>query len=243
MVNYNINTKNFEGPLDLLLHLIQENEVDIYDIPMVNITKQYMEYIYSWQDMNLEIATEFIIMAAQLLEIKSKMLLPAQENDLEEEIDPREELAHRLFEYKIFKEVSMYIEKNQEAYLHTFTKDPMYIQTLFVEPESMDISMQELSNIMRRFIAEKKLLSDKLTNYENLKKDMVAVSDKIREIKDALVDNSMLSFNELLKTQKNIHHCISLFLAVLEMMKQNAVTLQQDKNFEDIIIVSLIGEY
>jgi segregation and condensation protein A len=243
MDNYNINTKAFEGPLDLLLHLIQKNEVDISNIPIVSITQQYMEYIYSWKDMNLEIATEFILMAAQLLEIKSKMLLPVQENDSDEEIDPREELAQKLFEYKIFKEISAYIAQGQEAYLHTFTKDPMYLQTLVIEPGNMDIDIDSLAKIMRRFIVEKKLLSDKLTNYENLKQDKITIIDKIKEIRDALIDNSMLSFNELLKTQKNIHHCITLFLAVLELTKQNVVTLEQAGNFEDIIIVSLIGEY
>jgi segregation and condensation protein A len=243
MNSYNINTKNFEGPLDLLLHLIQKDEIDIYDIPIESITQQYMDYIYNWQDMNLEIATEFILMAAQLLEIKSKMLLPAPENESEEENDPREELAQKLLEYKIFKEISTYIAKGQESYLHTFTKDPMYLQALIIEPESMDISTDDLSKIMKRFIAERMLASDKLTNYENMQKDKVTIVEKIKEVRNALIDNSMISFNELLKTQDNIYHSITLFLAVLELMKQNIVTLEQAGNFEDIIIVSLIGEY
>ncbi len=241
MEKYNINTKTFEGPLDLLLFLIQKNEVDIYDIPIVEITRQYMDYIYARQSMDLNVATEFLIMAAQLLEIKSKMLLPVEAEEQEEE-DPREELAKRLYEYKIFKEISAYLAKGQESYFHTFIKDPMYVKTIFVEPENIDIDLDILSNIMKRYLAESKILADRLENYEKLQTEKVTVYEKISEIKTALANGGNLSFLKMLSQQKNMTHGITLFLAVLEMMKQNLVNLKQEKNFDDIIIGINSGE-
>ncbi len=216
MDKYNINTKNFEGPLDLLLFLIQKNEVDIYDIPIVEITRQYMNYIYARQSMDLNVATEFLIMAAQLLEIKSKMLLPVDTDEQEEEGDPREELAKRLYEYKIFKEISSYFAQGQESYFHTFTKDPMYVKTIFVEPENIDIDLEILSNIMKRYIAESKILADRLDNYERFQSEKVTVYEKISEIKTALAKSGTLSFLKMLSEQKNVTHGITLFLAMLK---------------------------
>lgn len=241
MDKYSINTKNFEGPLDLLLFLIAKNEVDIYDIPIVEITRQYMDYIYARQSMDLNVATEFLIMAAQLLEIKSKMLLPVDTEEQEEE-DPREELAKRLYEYKIFKEISSYLAKGQESYFHTFIKDPMYVKTIFVEPENIDIDLDILSNIMKRYMAESKILADRLENYEKLQTEKVTVYEKISEIKTALANGGNLSFLKMLSQQKNMTHGITLFLAVLEMMKQNLINLKQEKNFDDIIIGINSGE-
>lgn len=241
MDKYSINTKNFEGPLDLLLFLIAKNEVDIYDIPIVEITRQYMDYIYARQSMDLNVATEFLIMAAQLLEIKSKMLLPVDAEEQEEE-DPREELAKRLHEYKIFKEISSYLAKGQESYFHTFIKDPMYVKTIFVEPENIDIDLDILSNIMKRYMAESKILADRLENYEKLQSEKVTVYEKISEIKTALANGGNLSFLKMLSQQKNMTHGITLFLAVLEMMKQNIISLKQEKNFDDIIIGINSGE-
>ncbi|MEL7570502.1 MAG: segregation/condensation protein A [Eubacteriaceae bacterium] len=241
MDKYSINTKNFEGPLDLLLFLINKNEVDIYDIPIVEITRQYMDYIYARQSMDLNVATEFIIMAAQLLEIKSKMLLPVDAEEQEEE-DPREELAKRLYEYKIFKEISSYLAKGQESYFHTFIKDPMYVKTIFVEPENIDIDLDILSSIMKRYLAESKILADRLENYEKLQSEKVTVYEKISEIKTALAYSGNLSFLKILSQQKNITHGITLFLAMLEMMKQNLINLKQEKNFDDIIIGINSGE-
>lgn len=242
MDKYSINTKNFEGPLDLLLFLITKNEVDIYDIPIVEITKQYMDYIYARQSMDLNVATEFLIMAAQLLEIKSKMLLPAETDEQEEEADPREELAKRLYEYKIFKEISSYLAKGQESYFHTFIKDPMYVKTIFVEPESIDIDLDILSNIMKRYLAESKILSDRLDNYEKFQTEKVTIYEKISELKTALATSGNLSFLKMLSQQKNMTHGITLFLAMLELMKQNLINLKQEKNFEDIIIGINSGE-
>ncbi len=242
MDKYSINTKNFEGPLDLLLFLIQKNEVDIYDIPIVEITRQYMDYIYARQNMDLNIATEFLIMAAQLLEIKSKMLLPVEADEQEEEADPREELAKRLYEYKIFKEISSYLAQGQESYFHKFTKDPMYVKTIYVEPQNIDIDIEILSNIMKRYIAESKILADRLENYERLQSEKVTVYEKISEIKTELAKSGKLSFMKMLSEQKNITHGITLFLAMLEMMKQNLINLEQEKNFEDIIIGANSGE-
>lgn len=233
--------ETFDGPLDLLLHLIQKDQMSIADIPIERITKQYLEYIYSWQRMNIDVAVEFIVMASQLLEIKSRMLLPPGEEE-EESLDPRAQLALSLYEYKLFKDISLYFANRQENYMRIVTKEPIYIEKSVTVSEEEDIDGNMLSALMRKYIAEHHSLNEKMKAYSTLERDGVTVDDKIFEIKSALIHEDMISFNKLLKKQKNLLHVLSLFLAALELMKQNIVVLKQERNFQDILLISLIGE-
>lgn len=242
MKEYTVQVESFEGPLDLLLHLIQKDQLSIGDIPIEAVTKQYMEYIYAWQRMNIDVAVEFIVMASHLLEIKSRMLLPADEEEGQDGLDPRTQLALSLYEYKLFKDISLYFADRQENYMRIVTKEPLYIEKSVTMPEEDDIDSSLLSALMRKYIAEHRSLSEKMEAYSTLERDGVSVDDKIFELKTALIKESVVSFNKLLGAQKNLLHVLSLFLAALELMKQNVVTLKQEHNFQDILVISLIGE-
>ena len=130
MNSYEVSLEKFEGPLDLLIHLIQKNKIDIYDIPIAEITNQYLAHIEKWRELDMEVASEFVVMASKLLEIKSRMLLPRAKDEEEDEEDLKEKLVRQLIEYKIFKNISTYLEERECAELHAVYKDPEYIPTL-----------------------------------------------------------------------------------------------------------------
>ncbi len=144
----NIKLQNFEGPFDLLFHLIEKNEVDIYDIPIADITNQYLEYIYEMESLDLEVASEFIVMAATLLQIKSKMLLPKQKRDLDElaadDEDPRAELVEKLIEYKKYKEVSNVLQKREDVYSKLFYKDAEIIDDIEEKEIFLNITLDDI---------------------------------------------------------------------------------------------------
>ena len=152
MKNNILHLSSFEGPLDLLLHLISKNEIDIYDIPIVEITKQYLDYIYNLNDLDMEVASEFVVMASTLLEIKSKMLLPVEVDENEEEIDPREDLVARLIEYKAFKELTKELKESEKIYNSTVTKDPEYYSEIKEEYVVEDIDLTLLSKALRSIL-------------------------------------------------------------------------------------------
>ena len=149
MKNSILHLSSFEGPLDLPLHLSSKNEIDIYDIPIVEITKQYLDYIYNLNDLDMEVASEFVVMASTLLEIKSKMLLPVEVDENEEEIDPREDLVARLIEYKAFKELTKELKESEKIYNSTVTKDPEYYSEIKEEYVVEDIDLTLLSKALR----------------------------------------------------------------------------------------------
>ncbi len=201
-----------------------------------------MDYIYTWQRMNIDVAVEFIVMASQLLEIKSRMLLPPPEEEEQELLDPRAQLALSLYEYKMFKDISVYFANRQENYMRIVTKEPIYFEKSAVQLEEEDIDGNLLSALMRKYIAEHRSLNEKMEAYSTLERDSVTVDDKIFEIKNALIKENIIRFSQLLDKQKNLLHVLSLFLAALELMKQNVVMLRQEHNFQDILVISLIGE-
>ena len=153
----------FEGPLDLLLNLIAKNEIDIYDIPIAEITNQYLSYIYMLNEFNIELASEFIVMASHLIEIKSKMMLPPDESDIEDSVDPREELMNRLIEYKVFKQISTYIKDHEDAYSRMIAKEPQYYPEMKTDFTDWDISAQLLSNTMRALMVKHKIQLEDFT--------------------------------------------------------------------------------
>ncbi|MBS6342073.1 MAG: segregation/condensation protein A, partial [Eubacterium limosum] len=135
MNSYEVSLEKFEGPLDLLIHLIQKNKIDIYDIPIAEITNQYLAPIEKWRELDMEVASEFVVMASKLLEIKSRMLLPRAKDEEEDEEDLKEKLVRQLIEYKIFKNISSYLEERECAELHAVYKDPEYIPAINQDAE------------------------------------------------------------------------------------------------------------
>lgn len=226
----------FEGPLDLLLSLISKNEINIYDIPITVITNQYMQYIYVMNELNIELASEFIVMAAHLIEIKSKMLLPVEEDDETVEIDPREELVRRLIEYKIFKQISEYIKLHETSYAKIISKDPEYFPQLKNDYSALEINAQMLAAAMRTLLTKHKIRIDEMPSSYTIESESVSVNDKIIEISRLLSINDSLNFFALFEDNYSKGHIVAAFLAILELMKRNLVILKQNGVYEDIII-------
>ncbi len=225
----------FEGPLDLLLHLIKENKMDIMNIEIEHITEQYISYLNEQEKMNLEIASEYLVMASELIEIKSKLLLPNQrtENEEEEEIDPREELVNRLLEYQAYKEITKVLKEKEELRKEIYTKSPENVKNYVDESArlSSDITLDDLVEAFKKYLERKKEskpLKTKVTTNE------ISVSSRRLEIKSILKNKPKVSFFELFPVL-NKEYVVVTFLAILEMAKNKELKITQDKNFDDII--------
>lgn len=231
-VEFKIN--DFEGPLDLLLHLIKESKMDIMNIEIESITKQYMDYLDLQEKMNLEIASEYLVLAAELLEIKSKTLLPRQNTEEEEEEeDPREELINRLLEYQAYKEITKVLHEKESLRREIYTKSPENIKNYIDEDASInvDVSLGDLVDAFKRYLERKKdnkPLKTKVTVNE------ISVSSRRHDIKSLLKSKKKVSFFELFPVLSK-EYVVATFLAVLEMAKSGELTIIQDKAFDDII--------
>lgn len=227
--------ESFEGPLDLLLTLIKKNKVSIWDIPIVEITDQYLEAIAGIEKTMLDNTGEFIILASQLLYIKSKMLLPKDEEDDEE--DPREELAQRLYEYKKFKEASQQMRKSEFSSKYMVFRDEEDIK--FPVPEyNINHELSDLidafGNIFQRRIRKAK--PEKRAFYGIVGREKVSVDDMVIKIKDRLKVNGKVDFSSLFGENDSRPEMIATFLAVLEMVKLNQIRADYDDDKQEFII-------
>ena len=227
--------ESFEGPLDLLLTLIKKNKVSIWDIPIVEITDQYLEAIAGIEKTMLDNTGEFIILASQLLYIKSKMLLPKDEEDDEE--DPREELAQRLYEYKKFKEASQQMRKSEFSSKYMVFRDEEDIK--FPVPEyNINHELSDLidafGNIFQRRIRKAK--PEKRAFYGIVGREKVSVDDMVIKIKDRLKVNGKVDFSSLFDENDSRPEMIATFLAVLEMVKLNQIRADYDDDKQEFII-------
>ena len=232
-VEFKIN--EFEGPLDLLLHLIKESKMDIMNIEIEEITKQYMSYLESQEKMNLEIASEYLVLASELIEIKSKLLLPNIKNDSndEEEVDPREELVNRLLEYQAYKEITKVLQEKEELRREIYTKSPENIKNYVSEVTEItsDVTLDDLVEAFKKYLERKKdnkPLNTKITVKE------ITVSSRRYEIKKLLRAKGRVSFEELFPVVSR-EYVVATFLAILEMAKSNELTITQNDTFDDII--------
>ena len=238
-MNVEFKINDFEGPLDLLLHLIKESKMDIMNIEIESITKQYMDYLDLQEKMNLEVASEYLILAAELLEIKSKMLLPRQViEDEEEEEDPREELVNRLLEYQAYKEITKVLQEKESLRREIYTKSPENIKNYMDEQTeiTVDVSLDDLVDAFKKYLARKKdakPLKTKVTVNE------ISVSSRRHDIKRLLKGKKRVSFFELFPVLTK-EYVVATFLAVLEMAKSGELTLKQDKAFDDIICEEVV---
>ena len=240
-MNVEFKLNEFEGPLDLLLHLIKESKMDIMNIEIESITKQYMDYLALQEKMNLEIASEYLVLASELLEIKSKMLLPngKNEEDEEEEIDPREELVNRLLEYQAYKEITKVLQEKESLRREIYTKSPENIKNYIDEVKeiNVDVSLDDLVLAFKNYLARKKdnkPLKTKVTVNE------ISVSSRRYDIKRLLKNKKRVSFFELFPVLTK-EYVVATFLAVLEMAKSGELTIIQDKAFDDIICEEVHG--
>lgn len=232
----------FEGPLDLLLTLIQKNKVSIYDIPIVEITAQYLEAIEGIEDSQLENTGEFIVMAAQLLLIKSRMLLPKNEEEEDEE-DPRAELARRLEEYQKFKEASLELRKSEFSSRYMVFRDEEKIK--FPIPEySREHNTSELIDAFNSILARRirKAAPEKRAFSGIVGREKVSVDDMVEKICKRLSKSKRVNFSSLFLEDDSRPEMIATFLAVLEMIKLNRIRADYDENTEDFIITAGKGE-
>ena len=225
---------DFEGPLDLLLHLIKESKMDIMNIEIEEITKQYMDFLDKQEKMNLEISSEYLVLASELLEIKSRLLLPNNKDEsLEEEEDPRDELINRLIEYQAYKNITKLLQDKELLRKDIYTKTPENINNYVEESHEIhaDVSLDDLINALQKYYqrkADKKPLNTKVTINE------ISVTSRRHDIKRLLKDKKRVSFFELFPVVSK-EYIVATFLAILEMAKCRELIIKQEKNFDDII--------
>ena len=236
--------EHFEGPLDLLLHLIEKNKVSIYDIPIVTITEQYLDYVNHMDIQDLDLVSEFLVMAATLLDIKARMLLPREEKEEEEEEDPRAELVRRLLEYKMYKYMSYELKDMQVDAARSFYKlrtVPKEVEA-YREPIDYEVLLggMTLAKLQAIFESVLKRQEDKLdpvrSNFGRIEKDEINVDEKSVYVQDYIRCHSHFSFRDLLEKQRSKTEVIVTFLVVLEMMKTGQITAQQESADGEIMI-------
>lgn len=231
---YSIKVPAFEGPLDLLLHLIKQNKVDIYDIPITLITKQYLDYIEIMKELNLEIASEFLVMAATLIYIKSRMLLPPDETiEPENPEDPRAGLVQRLLEYQAFKEVSVPLRLMEEVWANVFSRPPFDKNEVSMEPE---LYLFEV-NLFDLMGALKKMLGKIPPEAMRITRETLTVKDRIALVLERLENEQTVRFDSLFDGAGTRLQIIVTFLALLEILRLGLGRVYQDKDFGAIWVL------
>ena len=234
----------FEGPLDLLLHLIDKNKIDIYDIPIVEITDQYMEYIHAMEKEDLGIMSEFMVMAATLLDIKCRMLLPKEINEEGEEEDPRAELVQKLLEYKMYKFMSYELKDKMDEAANVFFREATIPEEVSqykgpVDPRELLVGMtlEKLNAIYKSVIRRQEDKIDPIrSKFGTIEKEEVSLSDKMLEVREFAREHRKFSFRNLLERQCSKVQVIVTFLSILELMKMGHIHVQQEELFDDISI-------
>ncbi len=231
----------FEGPLDLLLQLIEKNQVSIYDIPVVEITDQYLDIISKMEEEDLDVISDFLVMAATLLDIKCRMLLPSAEKEDDEE-DPRSELVERLLEYKMYKYASQNLKTRQVEAERSLVKPPTIPPEVsdYQEPVDTDAVLKDvtLSQLQSVFDFVMKRREDKIDTvhgrFGRIQKDPVTLEDKILEVMSYAVCHGSFDFGELLEAQPTKTEIVVTFQAILELMKMGRLHVSQEKLFDTI---------
>ncbi len=237
----------FEGPLDLLLHLIEKNKVDIYDIPIVTITEQYLEYVEQMQEQDMDVMSEFLVMAGTLLQIKSKMLLPKEEVEEEEEDDPRAELVRRLLEYKMYKYAALELKDMELDASHNLYKKPTIPKEVVAYKEEIDpatlvdgMTLNKLNEIFQSIMRKQVDKIDPIrSKFGTIEKEEINIEDRMVQIREEVRGLKGINFRTLLESQPTRMNIIITFMSILELMKVGAITIRQEEIFGEIVIDSL----
>lgn len=226
--------EDFSGPLDLLLHLIKESKMNIFDIQVEQIANQYLAYIEKWEEMNLTVASSYLVMASELIEMKSRLLLPKrQEETEEEEEDPKENLIHRLIEYQQYQEITKTLKEKETLRKEIYTKSSESLQEYIDQTTivTKSISLDDLMDAFQKFLMRQKEsqpLHTKVTTKE------ISVEERRRDIKQLLQTQKKVSFFDLFDIVTK-EYVVVTFLTILEMAKAGELHLIQENNFEEII--------
>lgn len=241
-----IKTSNFEGPFDLLLHLIKKNQMDIYNISILDITNQYIGYLNEMKELDLDIASEFIVMATTLIELKSKVLLPKNKEPEVEEVDDAQELIDKLVQYKKFKNVAEFLGKRQMNTGVMFTKRPEIIEDTREKKQDAkellkDITMIDLYNMYIELIEiYKNKMNESFNIEERVQVEVFKIEDKMDYLKGFLIENRNTTFTNIIKESRNKTEIIVTFLALLELIKLKDVKVVQHGNFDEIYLEGVI---
>ena len=237
----------FEGPLDLLLHLIEKNKVDIYDIPIVEITNQYLDYIKALKSQDMNVMSEFLVMAATLVDIKCRMLLPKEVNEEGEEEDPRAELVEKLLQYKMYKYMAFELRDMQTDAGVTITRGETlpeevlkYREPIDYEQLVGDLNLVKLHEIFQIMLKRNEDKIDPIrSNFGNVEKEEIDMEEKASYIEDFIMKHKKFSFRELLERQHSKEEIIVSFLVILELIKVGRIKVKQDKINDDITITTV----
>lgn len=238
----------FEGPLDLLLHLIDKNKIDIYDIPIVEITNQYMDYIKAMEKEDLNVMSEFLVMAATLLDIKCRMLLPKEVNEEGEEEDPRQELVEQLLEYKMYKYMSYELRDRQVEGEQLMFKEPTVPEEVmeYVEPVDLDLLLKDVTLAQLNYIFQDvmKRQIDKIdpvrSKFGKIEKEEITLPDKLEYVTEYAKLHRKFGFRQLLEKQNSKTQIVVTFLAILQLMKEGVISIEQEQAFDEIMITSRV---
>lgn len=238
---YKVKLEVFEGPLDLLLYLIRKNEVDIYDIPIERITKQYMEYLELMRMLDLEIAGEFLVMAATLMVIKSRTLLPVEDRpelaDDDHEEDPRWELIRQLVEYKKFKDVAVHLQKRELELENVFVRHPVEIEA--ADDSSLDLGELSIFDLINAFNETLKRAAAR-EDLREIFEERFTVSDKIQWILELLKEKATVFFSRLFERAATRTEIVVTFLALLELIRMKQLRVRQSEHFGEIEIIRAV---
>lgn len=241
-----VKLEKFEGPLDLLLHLIEKNKIDIYDIPIVEITAQYLEYVRRMEEDDMNIMSEFLLMASTLIDIKCRMLLPVEVNEEGEEEDPRAELVQKLLEYKMYKNLSLELRDRQvDAAKNLYREQHIPEEVAQYKPpldygELMNgLNLSRLHEVFKSVIRRQEDKVDPIrSQYGKIEKEEIDMDLKTLYVEAYVREHKTFSFRKLLEKQKNRAEIIVTFLIILEMMKTGMITIYQENIFDDILITT-----
>ena len=238
---YSVKLESFEGPLDLLLHLIRKNELNIYDIPIADITRQYLEYIRLMEELNLEVAGEFLVMASTLLQIKSRLLLPTatDEEGNEEEEDPRAELVRRLLEYQRYKAASLLLGERDLLGRETFARkfDPPDLVELAPEEGPLELELFQLVDAFRQLLAKMPEAA-----IHQVAADSMSIADRITQVLAFIMERETALFDELFDERFDREFLVVTFLAILELCKLRMINIVQDERYGSILLTPAVTD-
>lgn len=240
-MSYKIKLDIFEGPFDLLVYLIENARMNVYDIQVSEITDQYIRYIEDMKDLDVNLATEFMVLAAALIEIKSKMLLPRMKNDGEGilEEDPRAELVQRILEYKRFKSAAEFLEYQEEQSQRIFVKPKEDLAPYTKEAdEYLNLDLNQFVKVFHLFLQKKKRLEEIKKNYAKVERQKITIESRIDYIRNLFRsrEKKSLNFRELLTPESNRYEVVLTFVSMLEMIRQKTVIARQNINFGEIYL-------
>jgi len=238
-MSYKVKIQSFEGPFDLLVYLIENAQMSIYDIEISQITGQYLEYIKAMEEMDIAVSTEFMVLAASLIEIKSKMILPRMNQDGEAVVDedPRTELVSRILEYKRFKQAAEILQNQEEACENIFAKPQEDISEYLEQPdEYLSLDIKQFANAFTGFVQRKHRIESVRRHYTKVEREKATIEGRIAHIANSLRAKigKIFNFKELIPDKKDRYDVVITFVSLLEMAKQRVITVKQDTTYGNI---------